>query len=92
MWKFTKNFPKVFFVRSYESGKFCSKFVLSCFLFVAHVAIVLERCVEVKGICCTNLAGVGKHSANHVSAESLWIGELLLRTGISWHQGMLDVI
>lgn len=92
MWKFTKIFPKLFFNRSYENGKFCSKFTLSWLLFVVHVAIALEQYVEVKGICCMSLAEGSKQSATTLPPSPLQTGELLLHAGISWHQGVLEMV
>lgn len=63
MWKFTKSFPKLFFIRSYENSKFCSNLILSCFLFVVHVAIALEQYVEVKAMYSTVLADASEHRA-----------------------------
>lgn len=61
MWKFIKNFPKLFFVKSYENDKLCSKFTLSCVLFVADVAIALEQHVEVGGFAALAAAGSATH-------------------------------
>lgn len=86
MWKFIKNFPKLFFVKSYENDKFCSRFTLSCALFVAGVVIALEQYVEVRGLAALAAAGSATHP------PSLQAGELLLHAGLIWHQGVLEMI
>lgn len=55
---------KAILIRSYENGKFCSKFILSCFWFVVHVAMAPEQSVEVKGILCTALSSEREHGAS----------------------------